>query len=95
METNLWGLDLLVNNKKVLKKNNDTIICKTNVDNNENEKEIDKYIKDELSSIFKLKLDEDSNSDNKDIEIDEMIDDVINTLIKLMKYKYYKNNDNK
>ena len=84
METNCLGLDLLVNNKKIFKKNNES---KNNMIKND-EKDIDLDIKHELCNILKLKMEENINLEDKDLEIDEIIDNMINSLIILMKYRY-------
>jgi hypothetical protein len=83
MEKNCLGLDLLVNNKKILKKNE----SKNNMIKND-EKDIDLDIKHELCNILKLKMEENINLEDKDLEIDEIIDNMIDSLIILMKYRY-------
>ena len=87
MEGGFLGLDLLVNNKKILKKNidskDDNKIMDNNISNIEND------IKKKILNILESKSIEKSELENKDVELDKIIDNTINTLIELMKYKYY------
>ena len=87
MEGGFLGLDLLVNNKKILKKNidskDDNKIMDNNISNIEND------IKEKILNILESKSIEKSELENKDVELDKIIDNTINTLIELMKYKYY------
>ena len=87
MATNCVGLDLLVNSKKI-KKNNNSENNINKIIKNDNEKKIDLDIKQELFDILKLKTEENINLENKDVEIDQIIDNMINSLIILMKYRY-------
>lgn len=90
MDNNLIGLDLLVNNKKTYKKNdpsNDLNLIK----DIKNDLPLDKDIKNEILNIVKEK---NSNifslsEEDKSEEIDIIIDNMINTLIDVIKYKYF------
>ena len=92
MDSNLIGLDLLVNNKKTYKKDH---FIEESVEEKKNIIPIEKDIKEEIINIIKEKGFNISSIKEEITEIDLIIDSMIISLIDIMKYKYLIKNDKK